>query len=180
MQITHLQYSLYFFIFRRFALLAVLYSVILIKLKKQVFPGEQSANAEEHRARRNRNVPKMAIAILLGSVMCWAPYSVVVLLRLFFCMEQYISFLWHHMPAVLSYCVVHSLRKLCHKPLYLFYLQRKLSSRSEEFSSTTQYRTNIAKLALYAGKFQKECPSLPSDLLSDSKNAHRMWCDSPE
>jgi len=67
------------FLYIPFALLAVLYSIVLIKLKKQVLPGEQSANAEKHRARRNRSVLKMAIAILLGFVLCWAPYSIIAL-----------------------------------------------------------------------------------------------------
>ena len=45
-------------------LLVALYYIILIKLKKQAHPGEQSANAEEQSTRRNRNVLKMAIAIV--------------------------------------------------------------------------------------------------------------------
>ena len=45
--------------------LVALYSIIMIKLKTQVHPGEQSANAEEQSTRRNRNVLKMAIAIVL-------------------------------------------------------------------------------------------------------------------
>ena len=53
------------------ALLIILYSIIVIKLKTQIFPGEQSNNAEEQRARRNRNVLKMAIAIVVGFLLCW-------------------------------------------------------------------------------------------------------------
>jgi len=56
---------------------------MLIKLKTQVFPGEQAANAEQQRARRNRNVLKMAIAIVLGFVLCFLPYSIIVLLSFF-------------------------------------------------------------------------------------------------
>ena len=51
------------FFYTPFVLLAILYSVILIKLKRQAHPGEASANAEEQRTRRIRNVLKMAIAI---------------------------------------------------------------------------------------------------------------------
>ena len=47
-------------------LLVALYSIILIKLKKQSHPGEQSANTEEQRIRRNRKVLKMVIAIVLA------------------------------------------------------------------------------------------------------------------
>ena len=65
------------------ALLIILYSIIVIKLKTQIFPGEQSNNAEEQRARRNRNVLKMAIAIVVGFLLCWIPYSIMTLLLLF-------------------------------------------------------------------------------------------------
>ena len=64
-------------------LLAVLYSIIVIKLKSQKRPGEQSAIAEQQRAQRNRNVLKMAIAIVLGFVLCWIPYSIGKLLLYF-------------------------------------------------------------------------------------------------
>ena len=65
------------------ALLAILYSIILIKLNLQTIPGEQSVNADAKRARRNRNVLKMAIAIVLGFVLCWLPYSIYILLIFF-------------------------------------------------------------------------------------------------
>ena len=65
------------------ALLIILYSIILIKLKTQKIPGEQSNNAEEQRAKRNRNVLKMAIAIIVGFLLCWIPYSIIDLLLLF-------------------------------------------------------------------------------------------------
>ena len=54
-------------------LLVILYSIILIKLKQQAHPGEQSANIEEQRTRRNKKVLKMAIAINLAFLICWAP-----------------------------------------------------------------------------------------------------------
>ena len=57
-------------------MLTILYSIIVIKLKSQKIPGEQSANAEQQRAKRNRNVFKMAIAIVLGFVLCSVPYSI--------------------------------------------------------------------------------------------------------
>ena len=58
-----------------FVLLVILYSIILIKLKKQAHPGEQSANAEEQRTRRNRNVLKMAIAIVVVFFICSSQYQ---------------------------------------------------------------------------------------------------------
>ena len=61
------------FFFIPFVLVVVLYSIILMKLKMQVHPGEQSANADEQRNRRNRNVLKMAIAIVVVFFVCFIP-----------------------------------------------------------------------------------------------------------
>ena len=58
------------------AMLAILYSIIVIKLKSQKIPGEQTAIAEQQRAKGNKNVLKMAIAIVLGFVLCWVPFSI--------------------------------------------------------------------------------------------------------
>ena len=57
-----------------FVLVVILYSIILMKLKMQAHPGEQSANAEEKRARRNRNVLKIATAIVVVFFIFWIPY----------------------------------------------------------------------------------------------------------
>ena len=57
--------------------LTILHSIILIKLKKQKIPGKQSVNAEQQRTRKNRNVIKMAIAIVVGFVLCWVPISII-------------------------------------------------------------------------------------------------------
>ena len=65
------------------ALLIILYSIIVIKLKAQKIPGEQSDNAEKQRNKKNRNVLKMAIAIVVGFVLCWVPGSIIFLLKLF-------------------------------------------------------------------------------------------------
>ena len=59
-----------------FVLVVILYSIILIKLKMKAHPGEQSANAEEQRNRRNRNVLKMATAIMVVFFVCWIPMSI--------------------------------------------------------------------------------------------------------
>ena len=60
-------------------LITMLYVIILYKLKTQKIPGEQTINADEQRARRNRNVLKMAIAIVLGFILCWVPVTIVTL-----------------------------------------------------------------------------------------------------
>lgn len=61
-----------------FFLMALLYSVIIIKLKQQKFPGHQSVNSKElhRRLKRDRNVLTMAIAIVVGFAFCWAPVNV--------------------------------------------------------------------------------------------------------
>lgn len=55
--------------------IAILYRLIYLKLKTQVIPGEQTAIAIQQRLTRERNVLKIAIAILLGFALCWLPYS---------------------------------------------------------------------------------------------------------
>ena len=62
------------FLYTPFVVLVILYSIIMIKVKRQVHPGEQSANAEEQRTRRNRNVLKMATAIMVVFFICWIPF----------------------------------------------------------------------------------------------------------
>ena len=56
-------------------LLVILYSIIFIKLKTQVSPGEPSTNNQQQRKRRNRNVFQMSIAIVTVFVLCCLPFS---------------------------------------------------------------------------------------------------------
>ena len=55
-------------------LLIILYSMILIKLKTRIHPGEQSANTQQQRNRRNRNVLQLSIAIGYRSIR-WLPFT---------------------------------------------------------------------------------------------------------
>ena len=64
-------------------LIAILYLAILFKLKSQKIPGEQSVNAREQRAKRERNVLKMSITIVLVFAICWLPFPVCFLLILY-------------------------------------------------------------------------------------------------
>ena len=59
-----------------FALMTILYSIILFKLKTQKVAGEQSVSNENLRAKRQMNVLKMTIAIVSLFVICWLPISV--------------------------------------------------------------------------------------------------------
>ena len=79
-------------------LIIILYITIYIKLKSQKIPGEQSANAKQQRQQRERNVLKMAIAIVLGFAVCWLPYCISFFLFFFLsdiwfsCGFQYVFF----------------------------------------------------------------------------------------
>ena len=71
------------FVFIPLVLIAILYIIIYLKLKSQKIPGEQSANAEQQRQKRERNVLKMAIAIVLGFAVCWLPLAILWCILLF-------------------------------------------------------------------------------------------------
>ena len=78
-------------------LIVTLYITIYIKLKSQKIPGEQSTNARQQRQQRERNVLKMAIAIVLGLAVCWLPNLIEKLLLIFAsnipsCGFQYFAF----------------------------------------------------------------------------------------
>ena len=68
------------FIFIPLVFIAILYIIIYLKLKSQKIPGEQSANAGQQRQQRERNVLKMAIAIVLGFAVCCLPRAVLFIL----------------------------------------------------------------------------------------------------
>ena len=67
--------SLMLFKYIPMILLAILYSIILMKLKTQQHPGEQWANTQQQRKRRNRNVLQMSIDIILVFVICFLPFD---------------------------------------------------------------------------------------------------------
>ena len=56
-------------------LLVIVYSIILIKLKLHAPPGEQLTNATKQRERKNRNVLRMAIAVMLAFFFCSVPIT---------------------------------------------------------------------------------------------------------
>ena len=65
------------FIYIPVLFLVILYPVIVIKLKTQAHPGEQSANTQQQRDRRNRNVLQMYIATVTVFVCCWLLYGII-------------------------------------------------------------------------------------------------------
>ena len=64
------------FAFIPLVLIAIIYIIIYLKLKSQKIPGQQSANAGQQRQQRERNVLRMAIAIVLGFAVCWLPLAI--------------------------------------------------------------------------------------------------------
>ena len=66
------------------ALITVLYIIIHSKLKSQKIPGEPSVKAGQQRMKRERNVLKMSIAIVLVFAVCWLPHTIYWVLVLFF------------------------------------------------------------------------------------------------
>ena len=85
------------FFYTPLVLIAALYIIIYFKLKAQTIPGEQSVNARQQCVRRDQNVLKMAIAIVLGFVVCWLPYNIYCILIFFVsdilsCSFQYYCF----------------------------------------------------------------------------------------
>ena len=99
------------FIFIPTVQLVALYSIIMIKLKKQVHPGEQSANAEEQSTRRNRNVLKMAIAIVLF-----------LFLFLFFCRTPYV------INELISLCLLTGITCSCSSDIYTYLISIFISA----------------------------------------------------
>lgn len=79
-----------------FALMTIVYSIIIFKLKSQKMPGGESVNTKEQekRAKRERNVLNMAIAIVLGFALCWAPFNVYAFLTFF---------VWDKLPTSCSF-----------------------------------------------------------------------------
>ena len=65
------------------ALIAILYIIIYLKLRLRKIPGVQSANAETQRQRRERIVLKTAIAIVLGFAAFLFPLAIRHILLLF-------------------------------------------------------------------------------------------------
>ena len=64
-------------------IIAILYIIIYLKLKSHKIPGEHSVIAGQQRQQRERNVLKMAIAIVVGFAVCFLPLSIVLFLYYF-------------------------------------------------------------------------------------------------
>ena len=85
------------FLYIPIILLTIIYSIIIVNLRTRVFPGEHSVNIDQLRMKRNNKVLKMALAIVVGFVISWFPFSVIRLLA-FHARDTgqqcYILFIW--------------------------------------------------------------------------------------
>lgn len=83
------------------ALVSVLYSVIIINLKRQKFPGNQSFRNKKRLAQRNKSVLKMVVTVVIVFAICWLPLNVMVYLFIF---------LWNPRPPcglhLVNFCVL--------------------------------------------------------------------------
>ena len=113
--VNYVLVTLILFYYIPMALLVILYSIIVIKLKKQKIPGEQSDNAKQKRAKRNRNVLKMSIAIVVGFLLCWVPHATAFLVSHFardlpcgFRLYYYITFFMAFSSCAINPCICFS------------------------------------------------------------------------
>ena len=70
------------FIYFPSVFLTIIYTTIFAKLRSQKIPGEGSTHSERRRSKQNRNVLRMAVAIVLTFILCQLPDSIIVVLFL--------------------------------------------------------------------------------------------------
>ena len=69
-------------------LLIVLYSTILIKLKRRKTPGNSSFRNQQRIAKRNRNVLRMVLAVVIVFALCWLPLNTLAYVNLYVWTKQ--------------------------------------------------------------------------------------------
>lgn len=74
--------SITFFFFPA-TILTIVYSIIIITLKRQKFPGNQSLKDKKRVAKRNRSVLRMVVAVVVVFICCWLPVNVSIYIALF-------------------------------------------------------------------------------------------------
>lgn len=74
--------SITFFFFPA-TILTIVYSIIIITLKRQKFPGNQSVKDKKRVAKRNRSVLRMVVAVVIVFICCWLPFNVSMYIALF-------------------------------------------------------------------------------------------------
>ncbi|XP_031558847.1 QRFP-like peptide receptor [Actinia tenebrosa] len=64
------------------AIIAILYTLIALRMRRQKIPGQQSSDATERRRRRNNNVLKTSVTIVFFFFLCWCPYQILLFKKL--------------------------------------------------------------------------------------------------
>ncbi|XP_031555094.1 QRFP-like peptide receptor [Actinia tenebrosa] len=62
--------------------IAILYTIIALKMRHQTIPGQQSSDAEQARRKQNKSIAKMAFAIVIFFFLCWFPFHTISILKL--------------------------------------------------------------------------------------------------
>ena len=89
-------------------LIAIFYMTVVIKLKSQNIPGEGSANGREQQSRRQKNVLKMSIAIVVTFIVCWLPATIWWFLILYLSDSTVTASCGFQYFRVIAFCVAHS------------------------------------------------------------------------
>ena len=132
-----------------FCAIAALYTAVIIRLKRQQFPGQyQSENARNIREKRNKAILQLCVVIVLVFVLCWTPFVTFVFLKFFsweapYCGRRNIAFIVHfiaHSISAINPCVYflfsssyrQGLKELCAGVSFAHASSRVLPAVSEE------------------------------------------------
>ena len=67
-----------------FCVIAALYTAVIIRLKRQQFPGQyQSENARKIREKRSKAILQLCVVIVLVFILCWTPFVTYAFLKFF-------------------------------------------------------------------------------------------------
>ena len=101
------------FIYFPSVFLTIIYTTIFTKLKSQKIPGERSTHSERQRSKQNRNVLRMAVAIVLTFILCQLPGSIIVVLFLHKANSVNCAFLAYSSIVILATLFVYSAVNPC-------------------------------------------------------------------
>lgn len=97
-----------------FFVIAALYTAVIIRLKRQQFPGQyQSESARKLREKRNKAILQLCVVIVMVFMLCWSPFVTYAFLKFFswdtpHCGRSSIAFVVHfiaHSISAINPCV---------------------------------------------------------------------------
>ncbi|XP_029198448.2 RYamide receptor-like [Acropora millepora] len=101
------------FIYFPSVFLTIIYTTIFTKLNSQKIPGERSTHSGRQRSKQNRNVLRMAVAIVLTFILCQLPGSIIVVLFLHKANSLNCAFLAYSSIVILATLFVYSAVNPC-------------------------------------------------------------------